>query len=456
MSSIVIIGGGAAGIAAAQGALNAGANLVSIIERSDKLGGILHQCIHDGFGLSKYKKSMTGPEYAAAEIGQIQHNERVQIKTNASVTKLECDKAGMYKVLVQSRAGMECMEGNSVVFATGCRERTRGMLMIPGDRPTGVYTAGLAQNLVNIHNIMPGKRVVILGSGDIGLIMARRFHLEGADVVAVLEVMKDSGGLSRNIRQCLQDFDIPIYTGCTVSRIIGKNRVEAVEVCDVNDDFSFKTGTKRTIACDTLILSVGLIPENEVLIQAGVDIDDKSGKIWTDQFLQTSMNGVFAAGNSRCVHDLVDRVSAEGYIAGQNAAAYAEGGVLKEAVDIININAAKGIPDKEDIFCVLCPNGCEIKAETDPDGSMRVTGNKCPKGLQFAGQELRAAERIVTTTIKCNDGRLIPIRSLTPVPLNSMKEYIRECRNIILDLDHISNGARVKVNQFPDAVICCE
>lgn len=304
--------------------------------------------------------------------------------------------------------------------------------MVPGSRPTGVYTAGLAQKLVNMQNILPGKKIVVLGSGDIGLIMARRLYLEGAEIVAVLEARKDSGGLSRNIRQCLQDFDIPLYTGCTVSKIIGKHRVEAVEVCEVDEDFKALPETVRRLECDTLILSVGLIPENDVLISAGASVEDKNQNVKTDAYLQTTLEGIFACGNSRCVHDLVDRVSEEGYCAGRNAAAYADGKDLAEAVDTITLDAEKGIPQKNDIFCILCPNGCKIEAVMGTDGKLCVSGNRCPKGVQFAEQEMTVPLRTVTTTVKADDGRLIPARSSEMIPINEMVEYVKSCRKIVL------------------------
>ncbi len=451
MSEIIVVGGGAAGIAAAHGALDAGADNVYVIEREEGLGGILRQCIHDGFGLSKYKKSMTGPEYAAREIDEIITDKRFHQKTCASVTDIR--KAGKgYLVCIQSPEGLIWQKADSVVFATGCREKTRGMLMLPGSRPTGVYTAGLMQKLVNIQNILPGRKIVVLGSGDIGLIMARRLHLEGAEIMAVLEVMKDSGGLSRNIRQCLQDFDIPLYTSCTVSKIIGKNRVEAVEVCDVDDHLRIIPDTAWRIACDTLILSAGLIPENDVLVSAGACVNDKKQTIKTDSFLQTTLEGIFACGNSRCVHDLVDRVSEEGYYAGRNAAAYARGKNLIEVVEKITINAEKGIPQKKDIFCILCPKGCRIETVQGNNRKLCVTGNKCPRGIQFAEQEMTEPMRIVTTTVKDDNGKLIPVRSSGMIPINKMVKYVEGCKEVIFDKN--SGNIKIALENFPDVIVC--
>lgn len=453
MKKIIVVGGGAAGIAAAQGALDAGADSVWLIDRNKELGGILRQCIHDGFGLNKYKASMTGPEYAVRSISEIYDNPRLHISrsTNVIGVKKHNDE---YQIQIQNSEGLKWVGANSIVFATGCREKTRGMLMIPGTRPAGIFTAGLAQRLVNIENVMPGKRVVILGSGDIGLIMARRLCLEGAEVAAVIEIMKDSGGLSRNIRQCLLDFDIPLYTGHTVSKIIGRERVQAVEICEVDDNLSVKKETAQIIDCDTLILSVGLIPENEILSAAGAELCDGTENVKTDSYLQTSLDGVFLCGNSRYVHDLVDRVSAEGYAAGQNAALFIKMQNLIEFQDPVTMNAIKGIPQKTDVFCVLCPNGCRIKVDVNEKGERNISGNGCPKGVNFVEQESKTPSRIVTTTVKGESGRLIPVKSSLPISLDKAASYVKECQNMILSKNDLKEDRRIRVAGFPDAIGC--
>ena len=303
---VVVIGGGPAGLAAAQEAKKAGAERVLVLERDSRAGGILNQCIHDGFGLIHYRKTLTGPEYAMRAIREAEEA-GVTIKTDSMVTGMTSDRI----VTAVCRDGYHRYEAGAVVLATGCRERTRGALAIPGSRPAGVFTAGVVQNLVNVKNMMIGKRVVILGSGDIGLIMARRLTLEGAKVLAVVELMHNSGGLQRNISQCLYDFGIPLYTGHTVSNIIGEKKLSAVEITKVDEQLRPIPDSTFTIDCDALVLSVGLIPENEVGRSAGVALDERNGAI-TDEFMQTSVPGVFACGNCHGVMDLVDFVSAQG------------------------------------------------------------------------------------------------------------------------------------------------
>jgi len=309
---VLVIGGGPGGLAAAKEAKKAGAESVILLER-DELGGILNQCIHAGFGLIRYDEEMTGPEYAHMVI--VEANEAgVEILTGRHVTGFNGDRI----VHAYTKQGIEKYDARSIVLATGCRERTRGNIFIPGSRPAGVFTAGVAQNLVNRKNVMIGKRVVILGSGDIGLIMARRLTLEGAEVLAVAEIMPEPMGLARNVSQCLYDFDIPLYVNTTVSKIIGKKKLEAVELSEVDENRQVRSETIRRINCDALVLSVGLIPENEVAETMGVRLNPDNS-VDTDEFLQTSIPGVLSCGNSRHVMDLADYVSEQGEMAGRNA-----------------------------------------------------------------------------------------------------------------------------------------
>ena len=322
---LVIIGGGPAGMAAAVAAYEKGVRNLLILDREPQLGGILEQCIHNGFGLHRFKEELTGPEYAArfaekvAEYG-------IPCLLNTMVLDLETESDGTKIVTaVSPQEGYLKLNARAVILAMGCRERPRGALNIAGTRPAGIYTAGAAQKFVNIKGQMPGKRVVILGSGDIGLIMARRMTLEGAKVEAVCELMPYSGGLTRNIVQCLEDFGIPLKLSHTVVQIHGKERVEAVTIAAVGPDRRPIPGTEEKIPCDTLLLSVGLIPENELSRQAGVEMDPVTGGAVVDENRQTSIPGVFACGNVLHVHDLVDYVSEEAEIAGKQAAAYLDG-----------------------------------------------------------------------------------------------------------------------------------
>lgn len=333
---VVVIGGGPAGMAAALAAQKAGAH-VAIVEREQHLGGILRQCIHPGFGLSHFKQELTGPEYAQHFIDQV-HATDIALFLDSMVLGIdsgECAGASsvdegagataVHTVTLMSPAGMLQLTGRAVVLAMGCRERTRSEIKIPGSRPAGVFTAGLAQRYINIENLKPGSRAVILGSGDIGLIMARRCTLEGISVEGVYELMPYANGLRRNVKNCLNDFDIPLHLSTTVTRVIGHDRVEAVEVSQVDEHLTPIPGTERIVPCDTLLLSVGLIPENELSVAAGVELDPRTRGAVVDQSLQTGAPGIFACGNVLHVHDLADNVTTESERAGAAAASYALG-----------------------------------------------------------------------------------------------------------------------------------
>lgn len=325
---VVVIGGGPAGMAAALAAHKAGAR-VAIVEREQHLGGILRQCIHPGFGLSHFKQELTGPEYAQRFIDQV-HATDIALFLNSMVIGIDSGKpaedAAVHTVTLMSPAGMMQLTGRAIVLAMGCRERTRSEIKIPGSRPAGVFTAGLAQRYINIENLKPGSRAVILGSGDIGLIMARRCTLEGISVEGVYELMPYANGLRRNVKNCLDDFDIPLHLSTTVTRVIGHDRVEAVEVSQVDERLAPIPGTERIVPCDTLLLSVGLIPENELSVAAGVELDPRTRGAVVDQSLQTGVPGIFACGNVLHVHDLADNVTTESERAGTAAAAWALGG----------------------------------------------------------------------------------------------------------------------------------
>ena len=322
---VVVIGGGPAGMAAALAAHKAGAR-VAIVEREQHLGGILRQCIHPGFGLSHFKQELTGPEYAQRFIDQVRATD-IALFLDSMVLEIDSgestEDATLHTVTLMNPSGMLQLTGRAVVLAMGCRERTRSEIKIPGNRPAGVFTAGLAQRYINIENLKPGSRAVILGSGDIGLIMARRCTLEGISVEGVYELMPYANGLRRNVKNCLDDFGIPLHLSTTVTRVIGHDRVEAVEVSQVDEHLAPIPGTERVVPCDTLLLSVGLIPENELSVAAGVELDPRTRGAVVDQSLQTGVSGIFACGNVLHVHDLADNVTTESERAGAAAAAWA-------------------------------------------------------------------------------------------------------------------------------------
>lgn len=325
---VVVIGGGPAGMAAALAAHKAGAR-VAIVERERHLGGILRQCIHPGFGLSHFKQELTGPEYAQRFTDQVRATDIAPFLDSMVIgidSGEPAEDTAVHTVTLMSSAGMLQLTGRAIVLAMGCRERTRSEIKIPGSRPAGVFTAGLAQRYINIENLKPGSRAVILGSSDIGLIMARRCTLEGISVEGVYELMPYANGLRRNVKNCLDDFGIPLHLSTTVTRVIGHDRVEAVEVSQVDEHLAPIPGTERIVPCDTLLLSVGLIPENELSVAAGVELDPRTRGAVVDQSLQTGVPGIFACGNVLHVHDLADNVTCESERAGVAAAAWALGG----------------------------------------------------------------------------------------------------------------------------------
>jgi len=315
---LVIVGGGPAGMAAAVSAHENGVKDVLVLERDQYLGGILNQCVHTGFGLEYFKEILTGPEYSERFIEKVRRIPEIEVSLKSFVVHLAKDKA-----LTYIKPGMlKTVRAKALIMATGCREKTREMVHIAGTRPAGIFSAGLAQKLINIEGLLPGREVVIVGSGDIGLIMARRFTLEGAKVKAVIEIQKQSRGLLRNVVQCVEDFDIPLYFNHKISKIYGKDRVEMVDVVKVDERLNDVPGSQFQIKCDTILISVGLIPENELIEMAGVALDKRTNSPVSEEVNKTSIPGLFVCGNSFKVYDLVDSVTKDSVIAGRMAAEY--------------------------------------------------------------------------------------------------------------------------------------
>ena len=357
---VVVIGGGPAGLGAAVEAKKCGANSVLIIERDRELGGILNQCIHNGFGLHEFKEELTGPEYAQRFIEQAKKSD-IEIMLNTMVLNIDDER----NIIALGEQGIMEIQAGAVVLAMGCRERTAGAIAINGYRPAGVYTAGMAQRIINMEGYMVGKEVVIYGSGDIGLIMARRMTLEGAKVKAVVEIMPYSSGLYRNIAQCLEDYDIPLMLSHNIQEIHGKDRINGVTISKVDENRRPIKGTEEFISCDTLLLSVGLIPENELSQKAGIAIDKITNGPIVDSKMHTQVDGIFACGNVLHVHDIVDFVTKESRIAGKNAAYYVRQNLNKDSY--VSTKSNKGIR-------YIMPHKILLNSEEDVNLYMRVDG----------------------------------------------------------------------------------
>ena len=414
---ILIIGGGPAGLAAAVAARKSGCENMLLLERDERLGGILQQCIHTGFGLHVFKEELTGPEYAQRFIDQ-EHALRIPVQCGTMVLEVTRERV---VTAVSPARGLQQFRAQAIVLAMGCRERTRGALMIPGWRPAGVYTAGTAQRMVNVEGWMPGRRVVILGSGDIGLIMARRMTFEGAEVLACVELMPFSSGLTRNVVQCLDDFGIPLLLNHTVTEIHGRERVEGVTVAAVDAQRRPVPGTEQHFDCDTLLLSVGLIPENELSKAAGVELSPVTGGAVVDDALQTRVPGIFACGNVLHVHDLVDHVSEEAARAGRQAAAYAASsaggaahalrvvdgagvrGVVPQSVDVTRVEDELVLMFRPAAVCrdatvAVTVDGCEVTRRKyrilTPGEMVRLAVTRAQLGPHARGSELSVEVRL--------------------------------------------------------------
>ena len=342
---VLVIGGGPAGLAAAISAKQNGASVL-LVEREARLGGILKQCIHDGFGLVRFKEKLSGPEYAE-RFTEIFEDEKIEALTLTFVTRIEKEDGG-FKVVLINRDGVEAVFSKTLILATGCRERTAKQVMIHGTRPSGVFTAGTAQHFTNLLGVLPTKKCVILGSGDIGLIMARRLTLEGAEVLGVYEAKNTPSGLTRNIHQCLNDYNIPLYLSHTVTKVFGQDRLTAVEISEVDEKMTPIEGTEKIVECDALILSVGLIPENELAESLDVKLDMRTKGPAVNSQLMTNVDGIFSCGNALHVNDLVDYVSESGEIAGKNAALYSK--KQRKEIEIkISPNLLYAVPQKLDL-----------------------------------------------------------------------------------------------------------
>ena len=462
MTDLVIIGGGPAGMSAAVAAYESGIKDILILERDENLGGILQQCIHNGFGLHKFGEELTGPEYAwryekkVRELG-------IPFKLNTMVLDITEDKV---ITATNEEEGIFQIQAKAVILAMGCRERAKGALNIAGTRPSGIYSAGTAQKYVNMKGYMPGKEVVILGSGDIGLIMARRMTMEGAKVKAVCELMPYSGGLARNIQQCLVDFDIPLLLSHTVVEIHGKDRVAGVTIAKVDENRRPIEETKQYISCDTLLLSVGLIPENELSKCAGAALDDKTNGVLVDENRETNIPGIFACGNVRKVHELVDYVSEEAEIAGKSAASYLKGNCYRKERSLLQEEKKiqSVIPQKypvlkngkREMTCIICPKGCNLEIDLAENGQvLSVKGNACKRGAKYAEAECINPQRTITTTIRCEDGKLVAVKTDTEIPKDKMFEAMELINQKVVKLPIMVGDVLIK-DVFGSNVVATE
>jgi len=435
MKSLAVIGGGPAGIAAAKEAKNNGIDRVVIFERNEYLGGVLPQCIHDGFGLHYYKENLTGPEYANRNIEELKKLD-IEIYTDCTVLNILEKNNGYELEYCGLNLGSKSIYFDSIIFAMGCRERNRGHLRIPGTRPAGIFTAGSAQYMMNIQNYKLGKNAVILGSGDVGLIMARRLTLEGTKVKLILGEV--ATGLKRNVVQCVKDFDIPLLYGYTIVNIHGYKRLKGVTILNK------KNNQTKYIPCDTLLIAAGLVSENELARNLGVNLNNWGGII-IDKNNMTNKKGVFACGNVVEIYDLADNVSYAGKSAGRNAADY----LFNR--EFSNKNSQKRKFEnrestlKSDMVCILCPKSCELIIDKSNE-NIKISGNKCKKGENYALEEMINPKRVVTSTVKINSHiPLLPVRTDKAVSKSEIFKIVKEIKKINIEAP-IKIGTIIKEN----------
>jgi thioredoxin reductase/CxxC motif-containing protein len=468
----IIIGGGPAGMAMALALKEQGIEKILIVERDNHLGGVLNQCIHDGFGLIRLEKNLTGPEYRDVFYNRIIDN-NIDFIASAVATKVASFENEI-QVTIAKRSGVENLVTRALIIATGARERARGSILVPGTRPSGILTAGMVQNMVNVGNKLPGKQVVILGSGDIGLLMARRLTLEGIKVVCVVEKESRPNGLPRNIKQCIEDFEIPMMLSSTVTKILGDSRLSGVEVSKLDSKGLVIENSTKLITCDTLIISVGLIPENEVALTAGVDVD-KGYEPITDKNGRTNIDGIFVTGNARYIHDLVDQVSASAEAQALEVAYYLKNENLnlniskkrpnlsskivseidaQARINEHNIQKEKRIKSREmnnryefkkdenSLVCILCPNSCVINYSPETDMAKvekgikyKITGGMCSKGEDYVLSELVSPLRVLTSSIKVigSDKELVSVRTTSGIPKETLMQAMDIIKNIKLE-----------------------
>jgi CxxC motif-containing protein/NADPH-dependent 2,4-dienoyl-CoA reductase/sulfur reductase-like enzyme len=435
---LAIIGGGPAGLAAAIAAYDKGIKDIVIIERDKELGGILSQCIHHGFGLHTFGEELTGPEYALRYIALVEERKIPCLLLTMVVNTVpeKGNSPGLHRLTVmQAEKGQLEIVAKAVVLAMGCRERPRGALNIPGYRPAGIYTAGCAQRFVNIEGYMPGRSVVVLGSGDIGLIMARRLKLQGADVRMVAEIMPYSGGLTRNIVQCLEDYDIPLRLSHTIIDIDGKDRLKGVTVAAVDENLKPILDTAEYVPCDTLLLSCGLIPENELSHAVAAEMDEVTGGPVVNERLETTVRGIFACGNVLHVHDLVDNVSLEATACGNAAADYIQNGAADwgEAKRPKIPPKARYSPPKErdtatQLVCIGCPASCFMTVDMSDKTDIKVSGNSCKIGEEYARKEMTAPTRNIASLVRVDNGDVVSVKTASPIPKGLIFDCMREIR----------------------------
>ena len=449
----IIVGGGPAGMAMAIALREQGVERILIIEREESLGGVLNQCIHDGFGLLRFEKNLTGPEYRDVFYKKL-IEKGIEFQTAATVIKVQTSinykNSRHIEVSYVGKNGETKLLTKSLVIATGARERSRGSILVPGTRPSGIFTAGAVQNMMNVGNMVPGSNAVILGSGDIGLLMARRLTLEGIKLACIVEKEKSPTGLPRNIKQCVEDFQIPVMLSSTVTNIIGNSRITAVEISQIDENGEAIKGSEKIVDCDTLILSVGLIPENEVALTANVEVDSDYEPIVND-IGETNINGVFVTGNARFIHDLVDKVSQSAelqaievsrYIAkgagteDNKHDRYLEHGASKEArrKDKERNKEYHFMKEENSLVCILCPNSCIINYHKQ-DERYIVTGGMCTKGKDYVLEEILNPMRILTSTVKINNSKreLASVRTTLGIPKEKLMHAMKIIKKIKLE-----------------------